>query len=96
MNGGEQISHVTYKSIKRMNRTELSEFCQKLYAEGRNSVKAADDGIEADDVYKVIAGVRGIGPSGWRQSNKPLIRRLIKRKDDSYDHTHLLRHSRSA
>ena len=62
MNGGEQISHVTYKTIKRMNRTELSEFCQKLYAEGRNSVKAADDGIEADDVYKVIAGVRGIGP----------------------------------
>ena len=40
----------------------MSEFCQEIYALGVAEGKKSVDGVESDDVYKVIAGVRGIGP----------------------------------
>lgn len=56
------IDHATYKKVKHLNRQELSEFCQEIYALGVAEGKKSVDGVESDDVYKVIAGVRGIGP----------------------------------
>ena len=56
------IDHATYKKVKHFNRQELSEFCQKIYALGVEEGKKSVDGVESDDVYKVIASVRGIGP----------------------------------
>lgn len=56
------IDHATYKKVKHFNRQELSEFCKKIYALGVEEGKKSVDGVESDDVYKVIAGVRGIGP----------------------------------
>ena len=56
------IDHATYKKVKHLNRQELSEFCQEIYALGVKEGKECVDGVESDDVYKVIAGVRGIGP----------------------------------
>lgn len=56
------IDHATYKKVKHLNRQELSEFCQEIYALGVKEGKECVDGVESDDVYKVIASVRGIGP----------------------------------
>ena len=56
------IDHATYKKVKHLNRQELSEFCQEIYALGVAEGKKSVDGVESDDVYKVIASVRGIGP----------------------------------
>ena len=56
------IDHATYKKVKHFNRQELSEFCQEIYALGVKESKEGADDVEPDDVYKVIASVRGIGP----------------------------------
>ena len=56
------IDQTTYKKVKHLNRQELSEFCQEIYALGVKEGKECVDGVESDDVYKVIASVRGIGP----------------------------------
>ncbi len=57
----DMIDHATYKKLKHYNRAQMSEFCQRIYAQGVDAGKKSVDGIDADEVYSVIATVRGIG-----------------------------------
>lgn len=55
-----EIDHATYKRIKHYDRAQLTQFCTNMYAQGYSEGSA--DGIDAERVFEVISGVRGIGP----------------------------------
>ncbi len=60
MSGAPEITHAVYKAIKHYNRAQLAQFCTNLYMNGYNDGNT--EGIDADRVFAVISGVRGIGP----------------------------------
>lgn len=56
------VTREIYKNVKKFDRQRFTDFCTDLYKygfeDGRNSVP----GIEVEDIYTVIASVKGIGP----------------------------------
>lgn len=58
----QEINHATYKLLKHYNRAQMSEFCQRLYAQGYEAASSGSQDIDTDEVYTAISRVRGIGP----------------------------------
>lgn len=59
----ELVSRETYKKVKRMNRTEMNDFLNKIYAMGENSV----EGATFEKVIKIISELPGIGDKRLQQ-----------------------------
>ena len=57
-----EITRDIYKKVKKLDRQQFVEFCATLYYSGIEDGKASVPGIDAEKIYEVIAGVKGIGP----------------------------------
>lgn len=58
----QEINHAMYKLLKHYNREQMSEFCQRLYAQGYEAASNGSQDIDTEEVYAAISHVRGIGP----------------------------------
>lgn len=57
-----EITREVYKSVKKFDRQQFVSFCKNLYTFGFEDGRASVPGIDAEKIYEVIAGVKGIGP----------------------------------
>lgn len=57
-----EITREIYKRVKKLDRQQFVEFCATLYYSGIEDGKASVPGIDAEKIYEVIAGIKGIGP----------------------------------
>ncbi len=76
-----EIDHATYKKLKHYNRDEMSKFCERLYMQGYNEGKKGESEMDSEELYAVIAAVRGIGPKRLA-AIKTAVESAFKRKDD--------------
>lgn len=57
-----EVTREIYKNVKKYDRQQFSAFCTDLYTYGFEDGRDSVPGIEVNDIYEVIASVKGIGP----------------------------------
>ena len=57
-----KISREVYKRVKHFDRDQFAGFCKDLYTSGFVDGQKSVSGIDDEDLYKVIAATKGIGP----------------------------------
>lgn len=57
-----EITRDVYKSVKKFDRQQFSDFCKDLYGYGYEDGRASVPGIDVGKIYDVIAATKGIGP----------------------------------
>lgn len=57
-----EITREIYKSVKRFDRQQFTNFCKSLYGYGYEDGRASVRGIDIERVYEVLADTKGIGP----------------------------------
>lgn len=56
------VTREIYKNVKKFDRERFTGFCSDLYKYGFEDGRESVPGIEVEDIYEVIASVKGIGP----------------------------------
>ena len=56
-----EITRATYKSVKKMDRQQFTEFCKNLYGYGFQDGKESVPGTDVEEILEAIAAVKGIG-----------------------------------
>lgn len=57
-----EITREVYKSVKRFDRQQFTNFCTDIYKYGFEDGRDSVPGIDAEKVYEVVAATKGIGP----------------------------------
>lgn len=56
-----EITREMYKSIKKYDRQQFTEFCTDLYGYGFQDGKESVPGVDIKEIYETIAATKGIG-----------------------------------
>lgn len=56
------ITREVYKKVKHFDRVQLTNFCKDLYTFGFEDGQKSVAGVDDEELYKVIAETKGIGP----------------------------------
>lgn len=56
------ITRETYKSVKRFDRKQFSDFCELLYKYGYEDGRESVQVIDVKAIYEAIDDTKGIGP----------------------------------
>ena len=75
------VSRETYKKVKRMDRKEMNEFLNGIYALGEQSA----DGVTFDKVIKRIKEIPGIGDKRLQQIADAISPLYVDKDDDGDD-----------
>lgn len=57
-----EITREVYKSVKKFDRQQFQSFCKDLYTFGFEDGRQSVPGIDINDIYSSLDGVKGIGP----------------------------------
>lgn len=74
----ELVSRETYKRVKRMDRKEMNEFLNGIYALGEKST----DGVTFEKVISCISEVPGIGDKRLQQIADAISPLYVDKDDD--------------
>lgn len=57
-----EITRDVYKSVKKFDRQQFTEFCKDLYGYGFEDGQNSVPGIDIKSILEVVGSVKGIGP----------------------------------
>ena len=57
-----EITREVYKSVKKFDRQQFQSFCKDLYTFGFEDGRQSAPGIDINDIYSALDGVKGVGP----------------------------------
>lgn len=57
-----EITRETYKSVKKFDRQQFTDFCKSLYGYGYEDGRESIPGIDIEKIYEVLAKTKGVGP----------------------------------
>lgn len=77
-----EITRDIYKKVKKLDRQQFVEFCATLYYSGIEDGKSSVPGIDAERIYEVIGGVKGIGPKKMAEIRAAIEAEFGSAKED--------------
>ena len=57
-----EITREVYKSVKKFDRQQFQSFCRDLYIFGFEDGRQSVPGVDINDIYSALDGVKGVGP----------------------------------
>lgn len=57
-----EITREVYKSVKKFDRQQFQSFCRDLYTFGFEDGRQNVPGVDINDIYSALDGVKGVGP----------------------------------
>lgn len=70
--GMPEINREIYKSVKKYDRQQFTNFCTDLYKYGFEDGRESVPGIELEQVIAAIGEIKGIGPKKQEEIHKKL------------------------
>ncbi len=61
MKQGYILNRKVYKSVKKMDHSQMSDFLKSVYMNGRADGVEATEGLNLEEIKQVILGLKGIG-----------------------------------
>lgn len=52
-----------YKAVKKYDHQEFDEFCTRVYMNGYKDGKKSVQGVDIEEMLKVVSDVKGVGPA---------------------------------
>ena len=79
--GMPEVTRATYKSVKKYDRKQFSDFCQIIYGYGYEDGRASVPGVDIEAIYQAIDNTKGIGPK-TSEKLKEAISPLFTKEDE--------------
>ena len=79
-----QIDRKIHKMLKRANREQMTAYLDSVYGAGYEDGQKAAGGLNADEVYRTITKINGIGPMRAAQILDALNLEMDEQQEISY------------
>lgn len=77
-----EITREVYKSVKKFDRQQFTNFCTDLYKFGYEDGRESVPGMDVEKIYEVIASVKGIGPKKLEEIKENIEKIFDTKKEE--------------